>query len=56
MRQSSVSSIINGGGEMQVLFSIIVIWYDKNDWIMKYKFSQIKYLKTIYYNLWAPTI
>ena len=56
MRQNSVCSIINGGGEMQVPFSIIVIWYDKNDWIMKYKCSQIKYLKTIYYNLWAPTI
>ena len=45
-----------GVGEMQVPFSIIVIWYDKNDWIMRHKVSQSKYLETIYYNLWAPTI
>ena len=46
-----------GLGEMQVPFSIIIIiWYDKNDWIMKHKVSQSKYLETIYYNLWAPTI
>ena len=45
-----------GVGEMQVPFSIIVIWYDKNDWIMKQKVSQSKYIETICYNLWAPTI
>ena len=38
-----------GMGEMQVSFSIIIIiWYDKNDWIMKHKISQSKYLKSIY--------
>ena len=47
MRQNSVCSIINGGGEMQVPFSIIVIWYDKNDWIMKHKVFQSKNLETI---------
>ena len=45
-----------GVGEMQVLFSIIIIWYDKNNWILKHKVSQSRYLETIYYNLWAPTI
>ena len=43
-------------GEVQVSFSIIIIWYDKNDWIIKQKVSQSKYLETIYYNLWALTI
>ena len=57
MRQSSISSIINGVGEMQVSFSIIIIiCYDKNDLIMKHKVSQYKYLETIYYNLWTPII
>ena len=37
-----------GVGEMQVSFSIIIIWYDNNDLIMKYKVSQSKYLETIY--------
>ena len=45
-----------GVGEMQVSFSIIMVCYDKNDLIMKYKVSLSKYLETIYYNLWAPTI
>ena len=48
MRQSPVSSIINGGGEMQVSFSIIIICYDKNDLIMKHKVSKSKDLETIY--------
>ena len=43
-------------GEVQVSFSIIIIWYDKNDWIIKQKVSQSRCLETIYYNLWAPTI
>ena len=45
-----------GVGEVQVSFSIIIIWYDKNDWIIKYKVPQSKYFETIYYNLWVPTI
>ena len=39
--------------EMQVSFSIIIIWYNKNDWMMKHKVSQSKYLETVYNNLWA---
>ena len=45
-----------GVEEMQVSSSIIIIWYDKNDWILKYKVSQSRYLETIYYNLRIPTI
>ena len=56
MRQSPVSCIINGVGERQVSFSIIIICYEKNDLIMKHKVSQNKYLETIYYNLWALTV
>ena len=45
-----------GVEEMQVSSSIIIIWYDKNDWILKHKVSQSRYLESIYYNLWAPII
>ena len=45
-----------GVGEMQVLSSIIIIWNDKNNWIMKYKVAQSKYLETVSYNMWALTI
>ena len=45
-----------GVGEMQVPFSIIIIWHDKNDWIMKYKVSRSKYHETIYYDQWVLTI
>ena len=43
-----------GVGEMQVSSSIIIIW---QEWLSnETQSSQSKYLETIYYNLWAPTI
>ena len=64
MRQSPVSSIINGGGRnvnfmiMNRLQSIrlfsIKIW---QEWLNnEHEVSQNKYHETIYYNLWALTI
>ena len=42
-----------GVGEMQVSSSKIIIWYNKNDWMMKHKVSQSKYLENVYNNQWA---